>query len=160
MCDFDQKFMWISLFTYLYFLWAGSTLFTCQTRLIFSCFHHAHHPEFSQTRLTFHPSMTTIFPLVLDLLILFSFIFFVICYFTILCFFSIFFLVTSILFFLPSFFQFNGVLFDLWVLGGSRDSWHTMGWAIHNFLVWIYTRKTHPIQTVIRSNHNPTKPKL
>jgi hypothetical protein len=139
--------MWFFLSTYLDFQWAGSTLSTCQTRLIFPWFHHVHHPEFSQTRLTLHPSMTTIFVLVLDLFILFSFFF--ICYFIFLCFFSI--------FFLPSFFKFSGVLFDFWVWGRSRDAQRVELFLTH----WPKFTSEKPIQskpspdqTIIRPNRS------
>jgi hypothetical protein len=83
------------------------------------CIHHVHHPKFSHTRLTPHPSMTTIFVLVLDLFILFSFFLFVILFFYA----SFQFFSRHIYtFFPPSFFKFNGVLFDFWVWGGSHDA--------------------------------------
>jgi hypothetical protein len=87
----------------------------------------------------------------------YSYSFFMTCYFTLLCFFSMFFLVTSILFFLPSFFQFNDVLFDFWVLGGSRDT----QWVELFIISWSEFTPEKPTQskpasdqTIIRPNRS------
>jgi hypothetical protein len=134
-----------SIQLFIYFLLAGFAFSTCQTRLIFLCFHHAHYPKFSQTRLTssLHDYYFSVG----------SRSFFVICYFSFLCFFSMFFLVLSILFFVHSFFKFN----NFWVLGGSRDAQRAELFIIYwpELMPKIFTQsKPSSDQTITRPNRS------
>jgi hypothetical protein len=102
----------------------------------------------------FFPSWP-IFVLVLDIFILSSF-YFVICYYTRSYFFSIF-LSSHLYFFFLALFKFNGVVYDLWVWGGSHDVWRVelfiTSWP--EFISEKSTQsKSSPDQIIIQPNRS------
>jgi hypothetical protein len=121
-------------------------------------FHHcpSSMSSFLNSSHTSYPSMTTIFVLILKLFILSSF-FFAICYFTLMCFFSIFFYLHIYTFFFLALFKFNGVVYDLWVWGGSHDAWRVelfiTSWP--EFISEKSTQsKSSPDQIIIQPNRS------